>query len=104
MESTPRARRRSRRAVVAVLAAVLGSAVSVMAAAGPAAARNRVTPGNFTGYGFDQCIAPTQDAMDVWLRTSPYWAVGIYISGDSRACPDQPNLNREWIATQLRNG
>jgi peptidoglycan hydrolase-like protein with peptidoglycan-binding domain len=42
--------------------------------------------------------------MDVWLRTSPYWAVGIYISGDSRACPDQPNLTREWIATQLRKG
>ena len=105
MESTPRARRR--RAVVAAiacLAAVAGSAASVVAAAGPAAARNRVTPGNFTGYGFDQCVAPTQEAMDTWLTTSPYWAVGIYISGDSRACPDQPNLTRQWVATQLRRG
>ena len=25
---------------------------------------NPVTPGNFTGYGFDQCLAPTQKAMD----------------------------------------
>ena len=33
--------------------------------AGPAGSRppqaaNRVTPGDFTGYGFDQCTAPTQ--------------------------------------------
>jgi hypothetical protein len=79
----------------AALAATAGSAV---------AGGNRVTPGNFTGFGFDQCVAPSQQAMDRWLTTSPYWAVGIYISGDSRACPDQPNLTRRWISTQLRNG
>lgn len=63
-----------------------------------------VTPGNFTGYGFDQCVAPTQSAMDAWLRSSPYWAVGIYISGDSRACRSQPNLTATWVSTQLANG
>ena len=49
------------------------------------------TPGDFTGYGFDQCLAPTQAAMDTWWKKSPFSAVGIYISGDSRACRSQPN-------------
>ena len=31
--------------------------------------------------------------MDAWLTSSPFWAVGIYISGDSRGCPSQPNLD-----------
>ncbi len=72
--------------------------------AAPADAGNRVTPGSFTGYGFDQCTAPTQKAMDAWLTSSPYWAVGIYISGDSRACTSQPNLSPTWVGTQLANG
>jgi hypothetical protein len=80
----------------------LGLTSAVVAA--PADAGHRVTPGNFTGYGFDQCLAPSQRAMDVWLARSRYWAVGIYIAGDSRACPDQPNLTRQWVSTQLRAG
>jgi hypothetical protein len=67
----------------------------------PAHAKNRVTPGNFTGFGFDQCEAPSQAAMDRWLKTSPYWAVGIYISGASRGCVRQPNLDSAWVAEQL---
>src|SRR3954471_14040712 len=63
-----------------------------------------VTPGSFTGYGFDQCTAPTQRAMDAWLTGSPYWAVGIYISGDSRGCTSQPNLTPAWVGTQLSKG
>ncbi|WP_340537319.1 glycoside hydrolase domain-containing protein [Nocardioides sp. GXZ039] len=62
------------------------------------------TPGDFTGYGFDQCLAPSQSAMDAWLRRSPFLAVGIYISGDSRACRSQPNLTPQWIRTQLLKG
>jgi hypothetical protein len=42
--------------------------------------------------------------MNAWLRRSPYLAVGIYISGDSRACRKQPNLTPTWVATQLRLG
>jgi hypothetical protein len=63
-----------------------------------------VTPGDFTGYGFDQCLAPTQKAMNTWLRSSPFLSVGIYISGDSRACRFQPNLTPDWIRTQLTKG
>jgi Domain of unknown function (DUF1906) len=73
-------------------------------AAVAAHADNRVTPGNFTGYGFDQCLTPTQEKMDVWLEYSPFFAAGIYISGDSRACREQPNLTSTWVRTQLRNG
>ena len=67
-------------------------------------APNPVTPGNFVGYGFDQCLAPSQAAMNKWLQHSPFLAAGIYISGDSRACRNQPNLTPKWIATQLRKG
>ena len=65
---------------------------------------NVVTPGDFTGYGFDQCHAPDQRSMNKWLTYSPFLAVGIYISGNSRACRDQPNLTPEWISTQLAKG
>lgn len=87
---------------VALMAAggVLLSALS----AAPAGATVTTTPRDFTGYGFDQCLAPTQSAMDAWLTSSPYWAVGIYISGDSRACRDQPNLTPTWVETQLAHG
>jgi hypothetical protein len=63
-----------------------------------------VTPGNFTGYGFDQCHTPDQSAMDTWLEYSPFLAVGVYLSGDSRACRDQPNLTPDWVSTQLAKG
>ncbi|WP_310962030.1 glycoside hydrolase domain-containing protein [Nocardioides terrisoli] len=67
-------------------------------------AANPRTPGNFTGKGFDQCNAPSQYAMDRWRAKSPYRAVGIYISGNSRYCRDQPNLNATWVTNQLQNG
>ena len=94
--------RRSASAVLTVLAVLAASLLT----ATPATALNRATPGNFTGYGFDQCVTPAQAEMDTWLRTSPYWAVGIYIAGDSRYCGDdkQVNLTPEWVDTQLRNG
>ena len=71
----------------AAAAAVLAFAM-VLAPFRPAAAEpNPVTPGDFRGFGFDQCLAPTQRTMDVWLNHSPFLSVGIYISGNSRALP-----------------
>jgi peptidoglycan hydrolase-like protein with peptidoglycan-binding domain len=103
--SRPHPARRPARRLLAGVAAALATALGVsLAGAAPAQAANVATPGNFTGYGFDQCVAPSQSAMDAWLRSSPFWAVGIYISGDSRACTSQPNLTPAWISTQLRNG
>jgi len=88
----------------AVLALPAGSASAEAAGDANRRAANPVTPGSFTGYGFDQCLAPSQKAMDAWLRSSPYWAVGIYISGNSRACRNQPNLTPAWVSTQLAKG
>ncbi|HSP61200.1 MAG TPA: glycoside hydrolase domain-containing protein [Ornithinimicrobium sp.] len=95
------------RPVARPLAAILGLLAGLLGILGtpaPAAADNVVTPGSFTGYGFDQCLAPTQKAMNAWLKHSPFLSVGIYISGDSRACRSQPNLTTDWISTQLRKG
>jgi hypothetical protein len=92
-------------ALVAVTLPSQATAPPASAAAAPARAdTNPVTPGNFTGYGFDQCLAPTQSAMNQWLNHSPFLAVGIYISGDSRACRNQPNLTPKWVSTQLSKG
>ena len=87
------------------LAGLSGLAGTVLAVpAGSAAGATVVTPGSFHGYAFDQCLAPSQKAMDAWLNHSPFLAVGIYISGASRACRDQPNLTPTWVSTQLRKG
>ena len=44
--------------------------------------------------GLDERLAPD----------SPFRAVGIYISGNSRACRTQTNLTPTWVANQLRTG
>jgi hypothetical protein len=95
-----------------VVATVLGLLAAVLLAlpdrhddtARPTAAGNPVTPGVYTGLGFDQCLAPSQSAMTAWRKSSPFRAVGIYISGYSRACRSQPNLTPTWVATQLAAG
>lgn len=103
------------RRTIAVLAggALAGALLATTTAGGPAAAgesargpaaANPVTPGDFTGYGFDQCLAPSQAAMDRWLQSSPFLAVGVYMSGASRACRNQPELTAAWVRTQLRHG
>ena len=81
------------------LAAILMTPTTAVAADPPA-------PGNFTGYGFDACVAPKQSVMDAWNLTSPYTAIGIYISGNSRYCSDkdQPNLSKAWVAKNAANG
>ncbi len=98
-------RRLARRFAVPLIALVSGLLL-ISGATTPAGARegNVATPRNFTGYGFDQCLAPEQWKMDRWLNRSPFLAVGIYVSGDSRGCRSQPNLTPTWVSTQLRNG
>ena len=90
----------------AALTLVGSTMVAAVGPAGPAdsVTANVATPGAFHGYGFDQCLAPTQKAMNAWLGRSPYLAVGIYISGASRACKVQPNLTPTWVSTQLQKG
>ncbi|MGQ0626245.1 MAG: DUF1906 domain-containing protein [Sporichthyaceae bacterium] len=49
----------------------------------------------FSGLAFDVCDAPTTATMAAW-RESPYRAIGIYISGEHRAC-EQRNLTADWV-------
>ena len=95
--------RHLRRLTTGVVALAVGLSTA-LGVASPAHADNPVTPGDFTGYGFDQCLAPTQSAMDTWWLSSPFTAVGIYVSGASRACTSQPNLTPSWISRQLAAG
>ncbi|MFY1692136.1 glycoside hydrolase domain-containing protein [Plantactinospora sp. WMMB782] len=60
-------------------------------------------PGTFLGRGFDTCTAPAQSTMNAWRASSPYRAVGIYISGANRSCA-QPNLTAGWVTNQTANG
>ncbi len=111
------------RLVVATLAAVLTASLAVAVQA-PVAAAGSGRPaddsasarglglkafrsqGSFTGYGFDRCITPSQRDMNEWRRTSPFAAVGIYISGAGRACPasSQPYLSPRWVSRQHQLG
>ena len=92
------------RPLVAAATLALVATVTTATGAGSAATGNVVTPGSFRGFGFDQCLAPKQSAMNAWLKHSPYLAAGIYISGASRACRNQPNLTPTWVSTQLAKG
>ncbi|MGI8645019.1 MAG: glycoside hydrolase domain-containing protein [Nocardioides sp.] len=103
MSPRPQIRRLAATVVLAVVG-TLAAPLATPAAGDDVAAGAILTPGDFTGYGFDQCLAPTQKSMNRWLKSSPFLAVGIYISGTSRACRSQPNLTPTWISAQLTKG
>lgn len=88
------------------IAGLVAALVASILLSSPARAASPQGPGSFTGHGFDTCVAPSQATMDTWNLTSPYSAVGIYISGGSRYCgdADQPNLSKQWVAQNARNG
>ncbi len=79
---------------------------ATVTAAPPAEAKPIRSPGSFTGYAFDRCISPDQHQMNAWRRSSPFAAVGIYISGAGRACPAsvQPSLSPSWVRRQHDRG
>lgn len=82
--------------------AVAAPAAAVRAPAAAVAAVSAVSPGTYTGQGFDACSAPSSATMDAWLA-SPYRAVGIYFGGVNRGC-SQPNLTAAWVTAQLGHG
>lgn len=89
-------------AVIALLSLLL-----IPASSGPSFASSPPQgPGTFTGLGFDTCQAPSQDTMSAWKSASPFGAIGIYVSGNSRYCGDayQPNLTPGWIQTNADLG
>jgi hypothetical protein len=92
------------RILAAVVATACIAALTAVVDAGPAVASTKVMPGSFTGYAFDACQAPSQEAMDLWRERSPYWGVGIYTSGVNRFCDVQTHLDGDWVAEQSRKG
>lgn len=92
--------------LLARLVLVWALAVSgcVLALPVSAAGDTRELPGNFTGYAFDTCDAPSQRRMDAWRTDSIYAGIGIYVAGMNRACSTQRHLTASWVATQARNG
>jgi peptidoglycan hydrolase-like protein with peptidoglycan-binding domain len=87
------------RVISVLVAALLGlTLLPLQAQAGPR------HPGDFTGYAFDTCDAPSQRKMDAWRRASQYAGVGVYIAGMNRACKAQRHLTRRWVTEQERNG
>jgi hypothetical protein len=100
-----RGSRSSRSSRLTIGGLVAGLAASVLLAS-PARADGPEAPGDFTGHGFDTCMAPSQSVMDTWNLTSPFSAIGIYVSGNSRYCGDkyQPNLSAAWVARNASRG
>lgn len=94
----------SLRLLVAAVVAVSGTLVAVAGPAPAARAATRATPGDFSGYAFDTCDAPSQRAMNAWRRGSKYGGIGIYVAGTNRACSSQPNLTRRWVRAQSSRG
>ena len=91
--------------VVMAILVLCGTLVS----GGQAVAADR-RPSGFSGYAFDARCAPTQEQMDAWLTSSPFWGAGIYIGGSMASCrptaidPGQPHLDATWVARQRANG
>ena len=87
--------------VAARLAVVVVLAAAALPALLASAAPSRSTA-LYAGPGFDTCSAPSTATMQSWLA-SPYRAVGIYIGGVNRACPDG-NLSVSWTTTVVASG
>ncbi|MEU1624130.1 DUF1906 domain-containing protein [Streptomyces sp. NPDC020096] len=56
----------------------------------------------FQGWGLDTCSAPPLDTMRAW-EDSKYGAIGVYIGGESRSCP-QDHLTGSWVRKVTRMG
>jgi hypothetical protein len=104
-----RARSHTRSAVRTRLTAGIAAGLTAVLAAGalavPAEAA-RVSPGDFTGFAFDSCTTPDQATMDTWLKTSPFWGVGVYIGGAELSdCTRASGLvDSGWVTRQSRRG
>ncbi len=82
---------------LAVVVAIAAALPVLLASAAPARSETL-----YSGPGFDTCSAPTTATMQSWLA-SPYRAIGIYIGGQNRACPDG-NLSAAWVSGVVSTG
>ncbi len=96
----------TRRPALLLALALVASVLAALTTSSPASAATPQAPGARISYAFDACVAPTTKVMDAWMRDSPYSAIGIYVSGNSRYCGDryQPNLSKAWVQHNADNG
>ncbi|HEY4349107.1 MAG TPA: DUF1906 domain-containing protein [Gaiellaceae bacterium] len=94
----PGVSRQGRRIGGAALACALGLALICSGAAATGGGK----ASSFTGYAFDSCNAPKLESLQAWLA-SPYRALGAYIGGANRACPNG-QLSPEWAAGAVALG
>src|SRR3546814_18950170 len=87
--------------IALVYAAICSAVLTSFSLAAPAHADNRVTPEDVTEYGFDQCVAPTQSAMEPWVRNSPFSAHATYLSAASRSSHTQPTVTRHVVHKRI---
>jgi hypothetical protein len=92
-----------RRLLAAAVIAVSVAPLAMINGNAGAATALAPQPGNFTGYGFDACTAPSSETMAAWLKSSPYRAAGIYFGGNNRGCT-QKNLTAAWVREQVTRG
>ncbi len=59
--------------------------------------------GVLTSQGFDTCEIPSANAMLTWWKSSPYYAVNLYLGGAARAC-DNLNLSQAYLADLADQG
>ena len=98
------------RARTTVVLTVLVTVCATLLAGGSASAASERGREGLTGYAFDARCAPTQEQMDAWLTSSPFWGVGVYIGGSTMSCrpsatdAGQPHLDATWVARQRASG
>lgn len=93
-----------RRLAAAASLAVLGALTARAFAepATPTAYPAGTTGTRFSGLAFDTCDAPCLPTMQAW-RSSPFGALGIYISGSHRPCA-QSRLSASWVRDVTKMG
>jgi hypothetical protein len=57
-----------------------------------------------TLWAFDACDAPDLAAMTAWKVASPYRAIGVYIGGAARACPNAALNDSHWLTGVFAQG
>ncbi len=86
----------------AVVLSLLLLACAVGAVGNGGATSAQAEPKLYAGLGFDSCDAPAISTLQAWLA-SPYRALGIYIGGSNRACPNS-QLSASWVASAVGIG
>ena len=83
-----------------VLTAAAALALAPAATAEPAtsvAYPSGASATRYSGLAFDTCTAPPLASVQAW-SSSPYRALGVYVSGVNRTCA-QPQLTASWVAS-----